>query len=146
MCQLVSTMYHQRHQTFNLRENQIRERHQASDVCVTHIPGIINPSDIFTKEIKDTAHFRRLRNCMMVSKSAFLKYHHNVPSEVITSERILPYYSLRFPQPPQPVKTRLPKAERADAFDIVSESVGTSTNVPCMNSRDRGVLGTSVPY
>ena len=85
----------------SLREKQIRECHQASDVCVTHIPSIINPSDIFTKEIKDTTHFRRLRGCMMVSKSAFLKYHHDVPSEVIASERILPYYSLRSPQPPR---------------------------------------------
>ena len=81
----------------NLRENMVRE-HQASGACnVTHIPGQINPSDIFTKEMRDSAHFRRLRDSMMVSKAAFLKYHHNVPSHVIAADRIIPYYSIRSP-------------------------------------------------
>ena len=79
----------------NLRENHVRESHQSQTVNITHIPGIINPSDIFTKEMKDGAHFRRLRDSMMVSKAAFLKYHHSVPSHIISSEKILPYYSLR---------------------------------------------------
>ena len=131
----------------SLRENQIRERHQAGDVCVAHIPGIINPSDIFTKEIKDTAHFRRLRDSMMVSKTAFLKYHHTVPSEVIASERILPYYSLRSPQAPQPIQSRqIAKAARGSTCVIVSESAGTYKYVPSEDSRGRGVLGTSVPF
>ena len=33
----------------NLQENMVREFHQSKDVEVEHIPGIINPSDIFTK-------------------------------------------------------------------------------------------------
>jgi hypothetical protein len=85
----------------SLRENVIRERQAAGDVTITHIPGVINPSDIFTKELKDAAHFRRLRDSMMVSKTAFLKYHHNVSSEIISSERLLPYYSLHSPLAPQ---------------------------------------------
>jgi len=79
----------------NLRENSVREAHQAKRCNVSHIPGQINPSDIFTKEMRDTAHFRRLRDCMMVSKAAFLKYHQAVPSNIISADRILPYYSLR---------------------------------------------------
>jgi len=78
----------------NLRENHVRERHQDGTATVLHIPGVINPSDIFTKEMKDGAHFRRLRDCMMVSKNAFLKYHHTVPTEVTTEEHIITYYSL----------------------------------------------------
>ena len=38
----------------NLQENMILECHQSKYVDVEHIPGIINPSDIFTKEMKDT--------------------------------------------------------------------------------------------
>ena len=81
----------------NLRENQVREEHQSGAYQVLHIPGQINPSDIFTKEMRDSAHFRRLRDCMMVSRAAFLKYHHNVPTHITTADRIIPYYSLRSP-------------------------------------------------
>ena len=78
----------------NLGENQVRECHQDQIVQVLHILGIINPSDIFTKEMRDGAHFCCLRDCMMASKNAFLKYHHNFPADIITAECILPYYSL----------------------------------------------------
>ncbi|KAL7516128.1 hypothetical protein ACHAWF_000027, partial [Thalassiosira exigua] len=47
---------------FNLKENKVREVHASGDAAVTHIPGEINSSDIFTKEMKDAAHFRRLRD------------------------------------------------------------------------------------
>ena len=81
----------------NLRENHVRELHQAKRCNVLHIPGQINPSDIFTKEMRDCAHFRRLRDCMMVSKTAFLKYNQAVPAHIISEGKILPYYSIRSP-------------------------------------------------
>ena len=71
------------------------ECHQSKDVDVEHIPGIINPSNIFTKEMKDNTHFRNLRDSMMVSLQAFLKYKHNVPTHIILANKILPYYSIR---------------------------------------------------
>ncbi len=37
---------------FNLRENYVREAHQFQEVNVLHIPGQINPSDLFTKKLK----------------------------------------------------------------------------------------------
>ena len=73
----------------------VREFHQSKDVDVEHIPGIINPSDIFTKEMKYNTHFRNLRDSMMVSLQAFLKYNHNVPTHIISANKILPYYSIR---------------------------------------------------
>ena len=77
----------------NLRENSVREAHLFKEVNVRHIPGVINPSDIYTKEIKDDAHFRRLRDCQMVSRSNFLKYGHTIPAHLM-SKSDLPYYSL----------------------------------------------------
>ena len=62
---------------------------------VDHVPGIINPSDIFTKEMKDNTHFRNLRDSMMVSLQAFLKYNHNIPTHIIYANKLLPYYSIR---------------------------------------------------
>ena len=79
----------------NLRENVVRECHQSKDVDVEHFPGIINPSDIFTKEMKDNTYFRNIRDSMMVSLQSFLKYSHNVPSHIIFAGKILPYYFIQ---------------------------------------------------
>ena len=73
----------------------VLECHQSKDVDVEHIPGIINPSNIFTKEMKDNNHFRNLRDSMMVSLKTFLKYNHNVPTHMISSNKLLPYYFIR---------------------------------------------------
>ena len=89
----------------------VRECHQLKDVDVNHIPGIINLSDIFTKEIKDNTHFRNLRDFIMVSLQAFLKYSHNVPTHIISANKLLPYYSIQ--------------SER-----IVSDSLKLKTGVP----------------
>ena len=82
----------------NLRENSVREAHSFNEVNVLHIPGVINPSDIYTKEIKDDAHFRRLRDCQMVSRSNFLKFGHTIPAH-LSSKSLLPYYSLSASEP-----------------------------------------------
>ena len=66
--------------------------HQSKDVDIGQITGIINPSNIFTKEMKDN---RNLRDSMMVSLQTFLKYSHNVPTHIISANKILPYYSIR---------------------------------------------------
>ena len=71
----------------------VPECHQSEYVDVNHIPGIINPSDIFTKEMKDTMHFRNLQDSMMVSIQAFLKYSHNFSTHIIAANKLLSYYS-----------------------------------------------------
>ena len=73
----------------------VRECHQSKDVDVEHIRGIINSSGIFTKEMKDNTHFINIRDSMMVYLQAFLKYNHNVPTYNISTNKILPYYSIR---------------------------------------------------
>ena len=79
----------------NLQENMFWECHQSKDVDVEHITCIINTSDIFTKEMKDNTHFRNLRDSIMVSLQAFLKYNHSVPTHIISANKILPYYYIR---------------------------------------------------
>ena len=79
----------------NLQEIVIQECHQSKDVEVEHNNDIINPSNIFMKEMKDNTHFRNLRDSMMVPLQAFLKYNHNVPAHIICANKILPYYSIR---------------------------------------------------
>eukprot|EP00956_Cyclotella_meneghiniana_P030923 scaffold79637_cov24-Cyclotella_meneghiniana.AAC.1 len=64
----------------NLKENYVREAHQLGLAEVKHIPGVINASDLFTKELRDAAHFRRCRDSMMVSRINFEKHGHVMPS------------------------------------------------------------------
>jgi hypothetical protein len=78
----------------NLRENYVRERHQSGVTKVTHIPGVLNSSDLFTKELKDAAHFRRCRDSFMVSKAVFDRYGCIMPSHHISKDD-LPFYSIR---------------------------------------------------
>lgn len=56
-----------------MRENSVREWVQDSSLKVLHVPGRINPADIFTKEMRDGTHFRRLRDSFMCSLSGFLQ-------------------------------------------------------------------------
>ena len=79
----------------NLRESMVCGCHQSKDIDVEHIPGIINPSDILKNDMKDSTHLIYLIYSMMVSPQAFLDYNHNVPSHIISSEKLLPYYSIR---------------------------------------------------
>ena len=55
-----------------LRDNSVREWVQDKTLNVKHVAGKINPADIFTKEMRDGAHFRRLRDSFMSRLSSFL--------------------------------------------------------------------------
>jgi hypothetical protein len=48
-----------------LRENSVREWIQDKTISVKHVAGKINPAVIFTKEMRDGAHSRRLRDSFM---------------------------------------------------------------------------------
>ena len=55
------------------RENATREWVEDGTIAVSHVSGKCNPSDIFTKEMRDGANFRRLRDSFMSRGSDFLK-------------------------------------------------------------------------
>ena len=50
---------------FNIRQCSIRESVQLGEVQPVHIPGALNPADIFTKEMRDKEHFLQLRDAIM---------------------------------------------------------------------------------
>jgi hypothetical protein len=116
----------------NLHENCVREAHHAKIVHITHIPGVINASDLFTKELKDAAHFRRCRDSMMVSRSNFFAHQHCVP-EHMSSRQNLPYYSIRSGQNP---------AEFAQSYvsDPTQLAARTVSDRPTDSLSERGVL------
>jgi hypothetical protein len=93
----------------NLKENYVREAHQLGIAKITHIPGVINASDLFTKELKDAAHFRRCRDSMMVSRSNFDRSGHVLPSHQQKKDDV-PYYNIRSPLPLDKYRPRLTPA------------------------------------
>lgn len=69
------------------RETSVREWVQDKTLNVYHVKGTCNPADIFTKEMKDGVHFRRLRDSFMTRSSSFLK------SPSLATSSTLPGYS-----------------------------------------------------
>ena len=80
------------------------------------------------KEMKDNTHFRNIRDFMMVSLQAVLKYNHNVPTHIISANKILPYYSIRS-------KHRVP-----ESLELKLGIIQTTQNGIPSISPDRGVL------
>jgi hypothetical protein len=54
------------------RKNVVKEWVEYDSVSVSHMSGKSNPSNIFTKEMQDSASFRHLRNSFMSRGSYFL--------------------------------------------------------------------------
>ena len=55
------------------RENSTREWVADGTISVSHISGKCNIADILTKEMRESANFRRLRNAFMCRASDYLK-------------------------------------------------------------------------
>jgi hypothetical protein len=68
-------------QHIELRKNSIHKWVQDKTISVKHVAGKTNPADIFTKEMRDGAHFRHTHDSFMCCLSGFvntflLKTHH----------------------------------------------------------------------
>ena len=61
---------------------------------MTHIPGVINASELFTKELHDTAHFYHCCDAVMVSKASFDCWCHVTPSHMQYNDNLL-YYTIQ---------------------------------------------------
>ena len=56
-----------------LSKNSVREWVENKTLNILHVSGCVNPADIFTKEMRDGAHFRRLWDSFMCCLSDFLQ-------------------------------------------------------------------------
>ena len=57
----------------NLRECAVRESVADGDLTVIHVDGKLNPADLFTKELRDGSHFRKLRDSFMNTVHSFMR-------------------------------------------------------------------------
>jgi hypothetical protein len=55
-----------------LWESSVQEWVQNKTINVQHVSGKISPADIFTREMRDSAHFRRIRDSFMSRLSNFI--------------------------------------------------------------------------
>ena len=60
-----------RHMKF--KDNSTREWRTDGTIKILHVAGKCNVSDLFTKEIRDKALFRRLRDSFMTRLSDFVR-------------------------------------------------------------------------
>jgi hypothetical protein len=116
----------------NLHENCVRQNHQNGTVLVKHIPGVINAGNLFSKEIKDDAHFRRCRDTFMVSRSNFMKFGHCVSAH-LTSKALLPYYSLHSKVSPETFAESLTRSPK-----LTASAARTVSNRPSTVRSERG--------
>ena len=65
-----------------IRENAVRESIKCKIIKVLHIEGKINPSDLFTKEDKDSQHYLNLRNLLLTPLDTILVSPSSVTSTV----------------------------------------------------------------
>jgi hypothetical protein len=54
-----------------LRENAVRESILEQEISIHHVSGTRNPADIFTKELRNAAHFCLLRDSFMMHRTTF---------------------------------------------------------------------------
>jgi hypothetical protein len=70
---MVSQHDNKTNQHMEMQENAVREWVQDAFLKILHVPGRINPADIFTKEMQDGAHFQCLQDSFMCPLSDFLQ-------------------------------------------------------------------------
>ena len=58
----------------NSRQCAVRDSVREKEITVYHISGVVNPSDIFTKEMRDSKHFCELRDSFMMSAERFATF------------------------------------------------------------------------
>ena len=85
--------------------------------------------------MKDNTHFRNLRDSMVVSLKAFLKYSHNYPTHIISANKILPYYYI-------PSEHIVPNS--LELKSIVPEHI--VPNILGLQSGFRYTLSNGLPY
>ena len=58
----------------NIRHSAVRDSVRAKEIAVFHVSGEVNPSDIHTKEMRDTPRYCRLRDSFMMSAERFATF------------------------------------------------------------------------
>jgi hypothetical protein len=83
-------------------ENVTREWAEDGSISVSHVSEKSNPTDIFTKEMRDAANFRRIRDAFMSPGSNFLKGIYACLSELVITPPLHVAHTAHYVQPDQP--------------------------------------------
>jgi hypothetical protein len=127
----------------NLHENYIRKCHQHGIIKVSHIPSVINTSDLFTKELKDAAHFCQCRDSFMVSKAVFDRHGCIVPSHH-QSKDDLPFYSVQSKTTLEASHPLQPRRKMTTRRSLAQASIQHYSHGYCYDNRYHAV--TKISY
>ncbi len=75
-----------------IQENITRVWVDKGAITVSHVSGKSNPADIFTKEMRDGVHFRRLRDSFMCRGSDFLKSMYTLTLPILDAMASNPFH------------------------------------------------------
>ena len=118
------------------KENSTREWVADGTISVSHVSGKCNVSDIFTKEMRDGANFRRLRDSFMCRSSDYLRG--ILPNVPTTSD------------PPLPViaqSTTAVPASRPGMLEVLAAypALRLSSALSCISYAGRHILSKLAP-
>ena len=123
------------------RETSVREwvQDKTLNLKVYHVKGTCNPSDIFTKEMKDGAHFRRLRDSFMSRSSSFFK---SISSDPLT---VLPGFTSDLVHLAQTAKSVTTSSSPGLLEVMLSNEIfRTKSSVSHLSSAGRSLLSTAL--
>ena len=121
------------------KENSTREWVADGTISVSHISGKYNIADIFTKEMRDSANFRRLRDSFMCRSSDYLK---GISPQVPNSSQ-----SSSSPFPVLAHSTSAVPTSRPGMLDVLAAypSLRLSSALSCISYAGRHILSKLAP-
>jgi hypothetical protein len=121
------------------KENSTREWVADGTISVSHISGKFNISDIFTKEMRDSANFRRLRDSFMCRSSDYLK---GISPQVLNSPQ-----SSSSPNPVLAHSTSAVPTDRPGMLDVLAAypSLRLSSALSCISYASCHILSKLAP-
>jgi hypothetical protein len=121
------------------KENSTREWVADGTLSVSHVSGKYNISDIFTKEMRDSANFRRLRDSFMCRSSDYLK---RISSQVPNSSQ-----SSSSPVPVLARSTSAVTTDRPGMLDVLAAypSLRLYSALSCISYAGRHILSKLAP-
>jgi hypothetical protein len=124
-------------------ENSTHEWVADGTIIVTHVSSKCNISDIFTKEMRDGANFRWLRNSFMCQASDYLKGRHHL----VLAFNIDPSSKPAMPSPALAQSTQIVPPTRPGIMDVLLSypCLRTSSTLSCISTAGHHILSRLTP-
>jgi hypothetical protein len=126
------------------RENSICKWVADGTISVSHVSGKFNVSNIFTKEMRDSTNFRRLRDSFMCRSSDYLK---GILPNVLHRSDPNVHHRLDPPHPVLAQSAMMVTTSRPGILDVLAAYPGLrlSTTLSCISFAGHHILSKLAP-